>query len=81
MLHKLGRRRRLRRGESIAWAGEESRGCANVLSGILKVSALTADGREQIVGLLYPSDFVTALRGQLRIHSDGVGRRGNLHLS
>ncbi|WCP12227.1 Nitrogen fixation regulation protein FixK [Sphingobium sp. AntQ-1] len=58
MLHKLGRRRRLRRGESIAWAGEESRGCANVLSGILKVSALTADGREQIVGLLYPSDFV-----------------------
>ncbi|MEQ6335691.1 MULTISPECIES: Crp/Fnr family transcriptional regulator [unclassified Sphingobium] len=57
-LHKLGRRRRLRRGESIAWAGEESRRCANVLSGILKVSALTADGREQIVGLLYPSDFV-----------------------
>jgi CRP/FNR family transcriptional regulator len=56
-LRKLGRRRRLRRGEAIAWAGEESRNCANVLSGILKVSALTSDGREQIVGLLYPSDF------------------------
>jgi CRP/FNR family transcriptional regulator len=58
VLHKLGRRRRLCRGEAIAWAGEESLACANVLSGILKVSALTSDGREQIVGLLYPSDFV-----------------------
>ncbi|AOH87045.1 Crp/Fnr family transcriptional regulator (plasmid) [Sphingomonas panacis] len=57
-LHKLGRRRHLHRGEAIAWAGEESRDCANILSGILKVSALTHDGREQIVGLLYPSDFV-----------------------
>ncbi|UPG74010.1 Crp/Fnr family transcriptional regulator [Roseomonas gilardii subsp. gilardii] len=32
--------------------------CANLLSGVLKLSAATADGREQIVGLLYPADFV-----------------------
>lgn len=31
--------------------------CGNLLSGVLKLVAATADGREQIVGLLYPADF------------------------
>ncbi|WP_404712569.1 Crp/Fnr family transcriptional regulator [Sphingomonas sp. MMS24-J13] len=57
-LHRIGRRRHLEPGEGIAWAGDESRICGNVLSGVLKLSAATADGREQIVGLLYPSDFI-----------------------
>lgn len=57
-LNALGRRRALRRGETLIWAGEESAVCANLLSGVLKLTASTADGREQIVGLLYPADFV-----------------------
>lgn len=57
-LHRIGRRRRVGRGETIAWAGEESRNCANILSGLFKLSASTADGREQTVGLLYPADFM-----------------------
>lgn len=57
-LHGIGRRQTIPRGETIVWAGEESRSCANILSGILKLSVLTSDGREQIVGLLYPSDFI-----------------------
>ena len=57
-LHRLGRRRLLERGETLSWAGEADGLCANLLSGVLKVSACTADGREQIVGLCYPADFV-----------------------
>jgi CRP/FNR family transcriptional regulator, anaerobic regulatory protein len=57
-LNALGRRRHLRRGEALVWAGDESLVCGNLLSGVMKLSASTADGREQIVGLLYPADFV-----------------------
>jgi|UniRef100_UPI0035CB7A4E CRP/FNR family transcriptional regulator len=57
-LNALGRRQTVARGETVIWAGEESLVCANLLSGVLKLSASTSDGREQIVGLLYPADFV-----------------------
>ena len=57
-LNALGRRQKLKRGETLIWAGSASLVCANLLSGVLKLSATTADGREQIVGLLYPADFV-----------------------
>lgn len=58
VLNTLGQRRQVARGESVAWAGEDSVICANLLSGVLKMVASTSDGREQIVGLLYPADFV-----------------------
>ncbi|MBS7813745.1 Crp/Fnr family transcriptional regulator [Roseococcus sp. XZZS9] len=57
-LNSIGRSRRLGRGETLVWAGDDAVVCANLLSGVLKLSASTADGREQIVGLLYPADFV-----------------------
>ena len=57
-LNALGRRQRLSKGETVIWAGDESIICANLLSGVLKLSASTADGREQIVGLHYPADFI-----------------------
>lgn len=57
-LNRLGRHRQLARGETLVWAGDEALVCANLLAGVLKLSATTADGREQIVGLLYPADFV-----------------------
>jgi CRP/FNR family transcriptional regulator len=56
--NRIGRRRRLVAGENIVWAGGESLVCGNVLSGVLKLSASTPDGREQIVGLLFPADFI-----------------------
>jgi CRP/FNR family transcriptional regulator len=31
---------------------------ANVIRGVLKLSVSTADGREQIVGVVFPSDFI-----------------------
>ncbi|WP_421988817.1 Crp/Fnr family transcriptional regulator [Roseococcus sp.] len=57
-LNSIGRSRHLNRGETLVWAGDDALVCANLLSGVLKLSASTADGREQIVGLLYPADFV-----------------------
>jgi CRP/FNR family transcriptional regulator, anaerobic regulatory protein len=57
-LSAIGRRQQVRKGEAVTWAGDERMVCGNVLSGALKLSASTGDGREQTVGTLYPSDFV-----------------------
>ena len=64
-LNTVGRRQTIRRGETLIWAGDENILCANLLSGVLKLVASTGDGREQIVGLVYPADFVgQPYRGQ-----------------
>lgn len=57
-LNAIGRRRTLSAGESLMWEGEESLLVANVIEGVLKLSTGTEDGREQIVGVVYPSDFI-----------------------
>lgn len=58
LLNKIGRRRRLEAGQSLLWEGDEAVIVANVVSGILKLSTQTCDGREQILGLAYASDFL-----------------------
>ncbi|MEQ1496810.1 MAG: Crp/Fnr family transcriptional regulator [Novosphingobium sp.] len=57
-LSMIGRRRDLAAGESLMWEGEDSVLVANVIDGVLKLSTGTEDGREQIVGVVYPSDFI-----------------------
>ncbi|MEE4452412.1 Crp/Fnr family transcriptional regulator [Novosphingobium resinovorum] len=57
-LNAIGRTRQLVAGESIIWEGEDSVLVANVIDGVLKLSTNTEDGREQIVGVVYPSDFI-----------------------
>lgn len=57
-LNAIGRERSLARGESLIWEGEEAVLVANVIDGVLKLSSNTEDGREQIVGVVYPSDFI-----------------------
>lgn len=57
-LNAIGRTRELTAGESIIWEGEDSVLVANVIDGVLKLSTNTEDGREQIVGVVYPSDFI-----------------------
>ena len=63
-LSAIGRRRTIAPGQVLSWAGDANLACANLVSGILKVTSATADGREQIVGLLFSGDFV----GQLFVH-------------
>ena len=60
-LNRIGRRVRLAKGETLQFAGDDSLVFANVVDGVLKLSTSTADGREQIVGLLYPADFLGRL--------------------
>lgn len=57
-LNSMSRHQSVAKGATVMWAGDESVVCGNVLSGVLKMTAATADGREQIVGLLYAPDFV-----------------------
>jgi CRP/FNR family transcriptional regulator len=57
-LNAIGRRRTLKAGESLMWEGEEAVLVANVIEGVLKLSSGTEDGREQIVGVVYPSEFI-----------------------
>jgi CRP/FNR family transcriptional regulator len=56
-LSAIGRRKTFPGGQVITWSGDPNSLCANVVSGALKVTASTEDGREQIVGLLYQGDF------------------------
>ena len=58
LLNKKAHHLYLEAGQSLSWEGEDSLLVANVINGVLKLSNLMEDGREQIVGLLYPSDFV-----------------------
>lgn len=58
VLNTMGRRRTLQPGEALVWEGDESVLVANVIEGVLQLSSSTQDGREQIVGVVYPSDFI-----------------------
>lgn len=68
-LNIIGRRRTLAAGESIIWEGDESVLVANVIDGVLKLSTGTQDGREQIVGVVYPADFIGRPFGGNTSHS------------
>lgn len=57
-LAPLGNQRRLARGETLVRAGDPPLLCANIQSGVMKISGTTAAGKEAIVGLAYPGDFV-----------------------
>lgn len=57
-LAKLGLQRRLVRGETLMRAGDPPLVCANLQSGVMKISSVTPGGSEAIVGLVYPGDFI-----------------------
>ncbi|RVQ69397.1 cyclic nucleotide-binding domain-containing protein [Croceicoccus ponticola] len=58
VLNAIGHRRQLVAGEQLIWEGEDAVLVANVIEGVLKLSNSMEDGREQIVGLVYPTDFI-----------------------
>ena len=68
-LGTIGRRRKLKPGEALIWEGDDSLLVANVIGGVLKLSTGTEDGREQIVGVVYPSDFIGRPFGGTTRHS------------
>jgi len=68
-LNRIGRRVQVTAGQTLLWEGDESVVVGNVLEGILKLSTVTGDGREQIVGIVYPSDFIGRPFGKDSGHS------------
>ncbi len=68
-LNRLGRRVTISAGQTVMWEGDDATIVANVIEGTLKLSASTGDGREQIVGLVYPSDFIGRPFGRSTPHS------------
>jgi CRP/FNR family transcriptional regulator, anaerobic regulatory protein len=63
-LNAIGRRRSVSAGEPLIWEDDDSLLVANVIDGVLKLTTSTEDGREQIVGVAYPSDFIGRPFGQ-----------------
>jgi CRP/FNR family transcriptional regulator len=57
-LSTMGRRRNVAAGEPLIWEDEDTLLVANVIEGVLKLTTSTEDGREQIVGVAYASDFI-----------------------
>ncbi|MDB5685781.1 MAG: Crp/Fnr family transcriptional regulator, partial [Rhizorhabdus sp.] len=57
-LGRMGRRMTVRCGQTLLWEGDEAALVGNVLTGMLKLSTMTGDGREQIVGIVFPGDFI-----------------------
>lgn len=59
-LNTLARRKELVAGQTHVLEGDQARDFANITSGVAKLVRLAEDGRSQIVGLLFPSDFIVA---------------------
>ena len=68
-LGQLSRKQRVTRGQTVVWEGDDSVVVANVIEGVLKVSMSISDGREQIVGLVFASDFIGRPFGQQNPYS------------
>jgi CRP/FNR family transcriptional regulator, anaerobic regulatory protein len=64
ILAQLGRKRQVSRGQVMIWEGDDAMIVANVISGVLKITMSMGDGREQIVGVVFPSDFIGRPFGQ-----------------
>lgn len=58
LLGREGRTQHVPRGRTLIWEGEDAHQVANVMEGVLKLTTATRDAREQILGLVYPADFI-----------------------
>lgn len=57
-LNAIAHFRKVRAGQTVMADSEPSSFFGNVLSGAVKLTKMMPDGRQQIVGLLFPSDFL-----------------------
>lgn len=56
-LNRISHRRTFSAGETIVGEADEAGIVGNVVRGVLRMVRTMADGRQQIVGLLFPSDM------------------------
>lgn len=65
-LNAIARRKTLAPSQPHVMEGDASRDFANVTSGVAKLVCGAEDGRSQIVGLLFPSDFIYGTLGDAK---------------
>lgn len=70
-LERMKSYRIYRPGETIAWAGDPLPFVGSVVDGVVMLSSTMADGRRQMVGLLFPSDFL-GRPGRIALAHDAV---------
>ena len=68
-LNRIARRQKMVAGQSLYWEGDAASLVGNVIEGVLKLTRSLSDGREQVVGLLFPSDFIGRPLGDTVPHS------------
>lgn len=57
-LSKHSTRKRLDAGTEVVGQGEETCSCSNIMRGVVKLTRMMPDGRQQIVGLQFAPDFL-----------------------
>lgn len=68
-LNRLGRHQTIQRGQTLQWQGDDSLLVGNVIDGVLKLSSSSVDGRDQTLGMMFPSDFLGRPFGKTTDHS------------
>lgn len=72
-LNKIARHKKYRAGETIFFENDEINYFGNVISGVVKLGKLLPDGRQQIVGLQFASDFLgRAFKGSATCHAEAA---------
>lgn len=74
-LNRISFRRRFTPGATILHDTEPAGWCGVIISGVVKLVKTTADGRQQIVALQFPGDFVGEPFGKpARLNAEAVGK-------
>jgi CRP/FNR family transcriptional regulator len=68
-LSSIGRTRKLKRGDTLSWEGDDAQTVANLRSGILRLTCGTSAGEQQILGLAFAGDFVGQFHDAQERHS------------
>ena len=72
-INQIARQKTYRAGETIFFENDEVDYFGNVLSGVVKLGKLLPDGRQQIVGLQFASDFLgRAFKGHATCHAEAA---------
>ena len=72
-INAIARQKKYRTGETIFYEGDEVNYLGNVVSGVVKLGKLLPDGRQQIVGLQFASDFLgRAFKGKATCQAEAA---------
>lgn len=68
-LNEIGRIVTVRKGQTLVREGDDSLAVANIVDGAFKLTSSLEDGREQIIGMSFPADFIGRPFGETHEYS------------